>query len=66
MRPSSTPASPFYKREAKNRFQKEEFGHAFYAAEPVFVNVLKEPMDRFPAWQAGLTTLFEVPARQAT
>jgi hypothetical protein len=26
----------------------------------------KEPMNRFPAWRAGTTTLFDVPARQAT
>jgi hypothetical protein len=28
------------------------------AEEPVFVNLLKEPGNRFPAWQAGTTTLF--------
>ncbi len=27
---------------------------------------LKEPRNRFPAWRAGATTLFVVPARQAT
>jgi hypothetical protein len=26
----------------------------------------KEPSNRFPAWQAGTTTLFVVPARKAT
>jgi hypothetical protein len=26
----------------------------------------KEPRSRFPAWRAGTTTLFHVPARQAT
>jgi hypothetical protein len=26
----------------------------------------KEPRNRFPAWRAGTTTLFDVPARQAT
>jgi hypothetical protein len=26
----------------------------------------KEPRNRFPAWQAGTTTLFDVPANQAT
>jgi hypothetical protein len=26
----------------------------------------KEPRNRFPAWQTGATTLFVVPARQAT
>ncbi len=25
-----------------------------------------EPRNRFPAWRAGTTTLFDVPARQAT
>jgi hypothetical protein len=34
--------------------------------EPVFVNLFKEPRNRFPAWQAGTTTLFVVPGRQAT
>ncbi len=34
--------------------------------EPEFVNLLKEPRNRFPAWQAGTTTLFDVPAYQAT
>ncbi len=29
--------------------------------EPEFVNLLKEPENRFPAWRAGLTTLFEGP-----
>jgi hypothetical protein len=27
---------------------------------------LKEPRNRFPIWRAGATTLFDVPARQAT
>jgi hypothetical protein len=27
---------------------------------------LKEPRNRFPAWRAGTTTLFDVPAHQAT
>jgi hypothetical protein len=27
---------------------------------------VKEPRNRFPAWRAGTTTLFDVPARQAT
>ncbi len=26
----------------------------------------KEPRNRFPAWRAGTTSLFDVPARQAT
>ncbi len=32
----------------------------------VFVNLLKKPMNRFPAWRAGATTLFDVLARQDT
>jgi hypothetical protein len=32
--------------------------------EPEFVNILGEPRNRFPAWWAGMTTLFDVPARQ--
>ncbi len=28
--------------------------------------LVKEPRNRFPAWRAGTTTLFDVPARQAT
>ncbi len=37
--------------------------------EPVFVRSsrpFKEPRNRFPAWRACTTTLFVVPARQAT
>ncbi len=35
--------------------------------EPVFVDLLRSPAgNRFLAWQAGTTTLFVVPARQAT
>ncbi len=30
--------------------------HKFHIAEPEFVNLLKEPRNRFPAWQAGTTT----------
>jgi len=33
--------------------------------EPVFVNLLiQDPGNRFPAWRAGTTTLFDVPAHQ--
>ncbi len=40
----------------------------FFAAnpEPVSVDLFKEPRNRFPAWRACTTTLFVVPARQAT
>jgi hypothetical protein len=31
-----------------------------------FVNFFKEPRDRFPSWRAGMTTLFDAPARQST
>jgi hypothetical protein len=34
-------------------------------AEPEFVNFFKETRNRFPAWGAGTTTLFYVPAHQA-
>jgi hypothetical protein len=34
--------------------------------EPVFVNLFKEPRNRFPAWRPGTTTLFVVPACHAT
>jgi hypothetical protein len=34
--------------------------------EPEFVNLFKEPRNRFPTWRPGATTLFDVPARQAT
>jgi hypothetical protein len=35
--------------------------------EPEYVNLFKEPMmNRFPAWRAGPTALFDVPAVQAT
>jgi hypothetical protein len=32
--------------------------------ETVFVNLFKEPRNRFPAWRAGTKTLFVVPARR--
>jgi hypothetical protein len=34
--------------------------------ELVFVNLFKEDRNRFTAWRACTTTLFDVPARQAT
>ncbi len=34
--------------------------------EPVSVNLFQEPRNRFPAWRAGMTTLFVVTGRQAT
>jgi hypothetical protein len=34
-------------------------------SEPVFVKLLKEPMNRFLAWRARTTTLFIVRARKA-
>ncbi len=33
--------------------------------EPEFLNLLSVPRNRFPAWRAGTTTLFDVPSRQA-
>ncbi len=39
--------------------------HLKLYTEPVFVNLLRSPRNRFPVWQAGTTTLFVVPARQA-
>ncbi len=35
-------------------------------SEPEFVNLFKEPRNRFPAWWAGMKTLLDVPAPQAT
>jgi hypothetical protein len=34
--------------------------------ESEFVNLFKEPRNRFPDWRAGTTNLFEAPNRQAT
>ncbi len=34
--------------------------------EPEFENLFKEPWNRFPTWRPGTTTIFDVPARQAT
>jgi hypothetical protein len=34
--------------------------------EPEFVNLFKEPMNRFPTWRIGPTALFDVPARLIT
>jgi hypothetical protein len=34
-------------------------------SEPVFVNLFEEPRIRFQVWWAGMSTLFDVPARHA-
>ncbi len=44
---------------------KHELDSPFSCTQPEFKKPLKKP-NRFPAWRAGKTTLFDVPARQAT
>jgi hypothetical protein len=38
---------------------------SYRPARALFCRSFKEPRDRFPAWWAGTTTLFVLPARQA-
>jgi hypothetical protein len=44
----------------RNRFQ------GMNSARARIFRPFKKPKNRFPAWRAGTTTLFVVPARQAT